>query len=100
HEERVERDADAWDDDAAGVLAARGHVVEGGRRAEVDDDAGPARALVGRHRVDDAVGADLPRIVVEERHAGLDARADEERRVTGDIPDEIDGSLGLRLPGT
>jgi hypothetical protein len=36
-------------------------------------------ALVGGDRVHDAVGADLLRVVVEDRHAGLDARPDHQR---------------------
>lgn len=56
-----------------GVLPARGDRVEGGRRAEVDDDGGPPVELDRRHRVDDAVGADLLGVVHEDRDAGLDA---------------------------
>ena len=62
------------------VLAlARVDAVEGGRGAEVDHDHRARVALVGGDRVDDAVGADLARVVVEDRHAGLDPGPDEQR---------------------
>ncbi len=77
--ERVGRDGEPGRDDAARVLAARGDHVEGGRGAEVDDDRALRPALVGGHRVDDPVGADLARVLVQDRHAGLDAGADDQR---------------------
>ena len=55
-------------DRPAEVFALRADAVEGCRRAEVDDDARPVDALVGGDRVDDAVGADLTRVLVEDRH--------------------------------
>ena len=66
-EQRVGRDVHARADDAAQVLAARRDGVEGGGRAEVHDDqraraaVAAAVALVRRHAVDDAIGADLGR---------------------------------------
>ena len=54
--------------------------VERGRRAEVDDHARAAVQVDRGHRVDDAVGADLLGVVGEDRHAGPDARLDDDRR--------------------
>ena len=54
--------------------------LEGGGGAEVDDDRRPAEEVEGGHRVGDAVGADLLRVVVEDRQPGLHARLDDERR--------------------
>ena len=60
---------------------SRGHRVVGDRRAEVDDDDRAADLLVGRDRVDEAVGADLARVVVADRHAGPDPGPDDEHLV-------------------
>jgi hypothetical protein len=57
-----------------------GDGVEGGRRAEVDDDARGAVQVHGGQRVDDPVGADLLRVVHQHRHPGLDPRLDDEGR--------------------
>ena len=78
-DERVERDADARDDHAAGVLALRRDDVEGGRRAEVDHDRRARHALGGGHRVRDAIRADLLRVVVQDRDAGAHARTHDQR---------------------
>ena len=46
--------------------------------AEVDDDAGVAEPVVGGDGVDQPVGADLVRVVDQDRHAGLAPRADDQ----------------------
>ena len=74
-EQGVQGDLDAGHDGAAQVLALVRDDVEGGGGAEVDHDGGTAVQVVGAHRVGDAVGADLPGVVVEDRHAGLDPGA-------------------------
>ena len=78
-EERLHRDRDARGQHAAHVLARRRDGVEVRRRAEVDGDAGPARARQRGHRVDDAVGPDLARVVHQDRDAAAHPRADQER---------------------
>src|SRR6266496_134855 len=83
-EERLRRDRDSRHDDSTGVLSLRGDDVERGRRTEVDDDAWPAQPIVCRDRVDDSVGADLLRGVVEDRHPGANAGLDENRLAAGD----------------
>src|SRR6185369_345210 len=75
----VERDSDAGNDHAADVFALGRHVVERRRGTEVDDDRRRVRAFVRGDRVDDAIGADLARILVKDRHAGLDPGPDDER---------------------
>ena len=64
------------DDRAADELAVGGDDVEVGAGAEVDDDRRAAVEIERRDRVGDAIGADLLRVVVEDRHAGLDAGLD------------------------
>ena len=76
--ERLHRDRDAGADHAAEVLAVGRDRVEGDRGAEVDDGAGVAEAVVGGDGVDEAVGAELERVVEPDRHPGLDARADDQ----------------------
>ena len=61
-------------DRAAEVLALHAHRVDGVGGAEVDDDRRPAVEVVGADGVGDAVGADVARLVVEDRHAGAHAR--------------------------
>ena len=95
-EERVGADLDAGRDDAAKVLALRRDAVEGRRGAEVDDDEAAAEALVRGDAVDDAIGADLARVLVEDRHAGADARADHERLVAERATHEVEHRLGER----
>ena len=51
------------------------------RGAEVDDHAGAADLLEAGDRVDEPVRADLARVVVADRHAGPQARADDEQLV-------------------
>src|SRR4051812_9786401 len=77
--ERVGRDHQPGRDHAARVLAARRDHIERGRGAEVDDDRALRPALMGRDRVDDAVGADLARVLVQDRHSRLRARAHDQR---------------------
>ena len=55
----VRGDADAGNDRAAEIFAARGNHVDRGRRAEIDDDARAAVFLKRRDAVDDAVRADF-----------------------------------------
>ena len=59
--QRLERQVDAGCDGAAAIAALVVHHVEGGGRAEIDDDQRRLVALAGGHRIDDAVGADLVR---------------------------------------
>ncbi len=71
--------------------------VEGGRRAKIHDDARTAKLFEGRHTVDDAIGADLGGIVIVHRHAGLDARLDEQRaRVEVSFADLAQGGVERR----
>ena len=59
--------------------------------------AGAARPLVGRDGVDDAVGTDLPGVVVQDRHARPDAGADEQRGLSEELPPElVDGLVDGR----
>ena len=74
----VERDLEPRRDRAAEVLAGVGDGVEVDPGPEVDDDAGLAEALVGGDRVDEAVGADLERVLDLDRHPGLDPGPDEQ----------------------
>src|SRR5438128_12007374 len=60
------------------ILTLGGDSVESRGGAEIHHDAGPAKFLKRRHAVDDAVGADIRRVFVAHRHAGLDARLDEQ----------------------
>ena len=78
-EQRVHRDLDPRREHAADVLARRRDDVEVRRGAEVDHDRGRAVALARRDRVRDPVGPDLARVVVADRHAGRDARAEHEQ---------------------
>ena len=75
-DQRGQRDLEAGADRAAEVVAVGGDGVDVDPGAEVDDHAGLAEALVGGDRVDQAVGADLERVVDPDRHPGLHARAD------------------------
>ena len=79
--ERLDRDLDARRDDPAEVLAVGRDRVVGDRRAEVHDDARAAEALVRGDRVDQAVGAELARVLDPDRHAGLHAGAHHEHLV-------------------
>ena len=78
-EERVHRDLDAGEDRAAEVLTLCADRLDRVRGAEVDDDRRAAVEVVCRDGVGDAVGADLLRVVVEDRHAGADAGLEHER---------------------
>ncbi len=77
-EQAADGDADAWADDAAQIFRIGRNGVEGDGGAHVDDDARAAVIMQGRDAVDDAVRAHLPRIVVENLHAGVGFRIDEE----------------------
>ena len=59
--------------------SARDDVVGDGG-AEVDDRARAAELLVARDRVDEPVGPDLARVVVADRHPGLEPGTDDARR--------------------
>ena len=78
-EQRVHRDLDAGREHAAHVLARGRDDVEVRRGAEVDHDRRRAPALARGDRVRDPVGADLARVVVADRHARRDARAEHEQ---------------------
>ncbi len=66
-------------DGAAQVFAAFRNYFELRRRAEIHHDARSAVALDGGDAVCEPIGAKFRRIVDQHRHAGLDARLDEER---------------------
>jgi len=85
-EERLQADGHPRGDGPAEVLADRGDGVEGGGGAEVDDDARAAEELEGAHRVGHAVGADLFRVVVEDRHAAAHPRAEHHAGLGGEPP--------------
>ncbi len=87
-EQRLHGRLDSRREDTADVLALGRDDVEVRRGAEVDHDDRGAVALLGRDRVHDAVRADLARIVVANRDAGLDARADDEQRGVRPLPCE------------
>ena len=72
-EQRVHRDRDAGGDRATEVLAVARDDVEGGRRAEVDDDAGASVQVVRPDGVGDAICSHLLGVVVEDRHSRADA---------------------------
>src|SRR2546422_1289437 len=84
-EKRFRRDRDSRHDHATGIFAPRGDDVERRRRTEIDDDARSAQPIVRGDRVDDAVGADLLRGVVEDRHSGANAGLDEDRLAARDL---------------
>ena len=88
-EQRVHRDLDPGRENAADVLPVGREDVEVRRRAEVDDDARRAVALLRGHGVRDPVGPDLARVVVADRHPGADARAHDERRHAGPALGEL-----------
>ena len=68
-------------DDPAQVLARRRDHVIGDRGTEVDHHAGVAHPVVGGHRVDQPVGADLARVVHPDRHPGPDRGPDDQHLV-------------------
>src|SRR5437763_4591799 len=76
--ECVDGDLDSWGERTTEELAAFAHDVEVGRGAEVDDDRRPAEDVMRGERVDDPVGTNLARVVVEDRDAGLDPRLDDD----------------------
>src|SRR5262249_19191579 len=78
-EQGIGADADAGGDRPAEVLALGGDDVESRGRAEVHHQTAAAVALVGSNGVDDAIGADLTRVVVKNRHAGARPWADDHR---------------------
>ncbi len=45
---------------------------------KVNDHAGAAHPVIGRHRVDEAIGTDLQRVVDPDRHPGLDPGGDQQ----------------------
>ena len=65
--QRLHRDLHARRDDPAEVLRIGGDGVVGDGRPEVDDDARPADPVMGCDRVDEAVGAQLARVVQADR---------------------------------
>ena len=77
--QRLHRDLDARRDDPAEVLAVGADGVVGERGAEVHDDAGALDAVICRDGVDEPVRPDLARVVVAQRHPGLDPGADDQR---------------------
>ena len=89
-EERLGRDADAGRDRVAQVVALSRDGVEDRCRAEIDDDQRRRPVLVERgDDVDDAVGADFARVVVDDAHAGARSGADDERLDVEIAPAEL-----------
>ena len=78
-EERLHRDLDPRRQYAADVLPFRRDHVEVRRGAEVDHDRRRPVTFDRRDRVRDPVRPDLARVVVADRHAGLDARPELEQ---------------------
>ena len=70
----------AGSDDAAEVLAVGRDRVDVDRGAEVDREAAPADPLVGGDGVDEAIGAELVRVVDQDRHPRPGGGADEQER--------------------
>ena len=83
--QRIDRDLDAGGQRAAEELTPGRDHVEVGRGAEVDDHRRPAVERVGGQGVDDAVGADLARVVGQQRDAGAYARTDDDGRDVGEV---------------
>ena len=79
-EKRFRGDADAGGDDAAEVFGVGGDGVEGDGGAEIDDDAGAAVFVERGDAVDDAVGADFRRVIVEDGETGAGLGGYEHRR--------------------
>ncbi len=78
-EQRVEADLDTGSDGTTEVLARRRDRVECRARAEVDHDRRAGEEVEGTDGIGDAIGTDLAGVVVEDRHAGLDAGAEHHR---------------------
>ena len=78
-DQRFQRNRQSGRDGAANVFAFLGDQVNGRSRAEVDDDATVMIFLEGGDAIDDAIGADILGTLVENRHAGFDPRADDQR---------------------
>src|SRR3954454_14102543 len=72
--ECLQGDVDTGGDSPSDVLTAFAHHIEGGRRAEVDDDRRPPDELRVGQGVDNTIGADLTGVVHQHRYAGPDAR--------------------------
>ena len=63
--------ADSRANDAAQILRVGGDRVERNGGAEIHDDARPAVSMKRSHTVNDPVGSDLARIVVQDLQAGV-----------------------------
>ena len=85
-------------DDAAEILAFRRHRVERRRRAEVDHDDRQALAVdrESGDPVGDAIGADLARVVDQDRHAAVDRRLEHQRHAAEVLADHGDQRPGQR----
>src|SRR4051794_29280938 len=82
----LERDLHARGDQCAEQRAVVGDHVVGDGGAEVDDDAGGADAVEGGDGVDEAVGAELARVVDADGHPGPHAGPDDHRVVVEVAP--------------
>ena len=102
-EQRLGARLDPRGDRAAQVRAVGCDDVDRGRGAEVDDDDRAAERLERRDAVDDAVGADLVRVVVADRHAGLQPgsapRAPRHAHASRDRPPTRRSAAGPRRRG-
>src|SRR4051812_42302017 len=64
--------------------------VEGGRRAEIDDDRRPTVVVVSRHAIDDAVGAELSRLLDVELQTYVQIAIDDDGLESETIPRHFD----------
>src|SRR3954462_8011352 len=71
--QRIDGDLDPWGERPTEELPVQPDDVEVRGRPEVDDNAGSAVQGVRSQRVDDPVGTDLLRVVIEQRYAGAGA---------------------------
>jgi hypothetical protein len=95
-EEGVGADGEAGGEHPPEVLALGRDDVEVGRGPEVDDDDPALGLVVARDGVGDAVGADLARVLDEDRHAGPDPGPHDERLAPEGSPHELQHRLGER----
>ena len=95
-QQRVEADPDAGHDHAAEILRLRRNAVEGGGRAEIHDDSAALEALEGRHRVHDAVGSDVARVIVDDADPGLGPGPDHQGHLAHRVTDRLGHHVGER----
>ena len=77
-DQRPRRDLETRRDHSTDVRTVWSNNIEVGRGSEVDHDGRAPISFPGSDRIDHPVGADLPRVVDLDRHAGSDAGTDDE----------------------